>query len=77
MLYTVIDREHWPRKEYFEHYLHTVPCTYSMTVEIDITSVRQKKLKLYPTILYFFGKNCQRHGAVSHVVSHKRRIGAL
>ena len=56
MLYTVIDREHWPRKEYFEHYLHTVPCTYSMTVEIDITSVRQKKLKLYPTMLYFLAK---------------------
>jgi chloramphenicol O-acetyltransferase type A len=32
-----IDLETWPRRQHFEHYLHAVPCTYSMTVELDVT----------------------------------------
>lgn len=52
MDYTVINRDTWKRKEYFEHYLSSVPCTYSMTAKLDITNIRQKRFKLYPTILY-------------------------
>lgn len=52
MRYTEIDLEHWARKEYFLHYWKDVPCTYSMTVKLDITSLRQKGLKLYPSMLY-------------------------
>ncbi len=52
MDYTVINRDTWKRKEYFEHYLSAVPCTYSMTVKLDITNIQQKGLKLYPTMLY-------------------------
>ena len=32
MEYRVIDRNNWQRKEYFEHYLKKLPCTYSITV---------------------------------------------
>ena len=32
--YEVIDIASWPRREYFEHYMNAVPCTYSMTVEV-------------------------------------------
>lgn len=52
MNYTIINRDTWNRKEYFEHYLSSVPCTYSMTTKLDITNIRQKGLKLYPTMLY-------------------------
>ncbi|WP_154792170.1 type A chloramphenicol O-acetyltransferase [Occultella kanbiaonis] len=34
---TPIDLATWPRRQHFEHYLHAVPCTYSMTVELDVT----------------------------------------
>lgn len=34
---TPIDLETWPRRQHFEHYLHSSPCTYAMTVEIDVT----------------------------------------
>ena len=40
-----IDRSSWKRNEYFEHYFTNVPCTYSMTVKLDITQIK-KKLKL-------------------------------
>ncbi|MCM3501809.1 type A chloramphenicol O-acetyltransferase [Microbacterium sp. P26] len=32
-----IDLETWPRRQHFEHYLRTSPCTYALTVEIDVT----------------------------------------
>lgn len=31
MLFEIIDRKTWDRKEYFEHYLTNVSCTYSMS----------------------------------------------
>ncbi len=61
MDYTIIDRDAWKRKEYFEHYLSSVPCTYSMTVKLDITNIRQKGLKLYPTMLYLLTTVVNRH----------------
>lgn len=42
MEYRIIDLEHWKRREYFEHYRQAVPCIYSMTVQVDITNIRQK-----------------------------------
>lgn len=61
MDYTIIDRSTWNRKEYFEHYLSAVPCTYSMAVKLDITNIRQKGLKLYPTMLYTLATAVNRH----------------
>lgn len=56
MNFIIIDKEKWSRKEYFDHYLKEVPCTYSITTKLDITNIKQKKLKLYPTLLYFITK---------------------
>ncbi|MBA8816946.1 chloramphenicol O-acetyltransferase type A [Microbacterium halimionae] len=33
-----IDVETWPRRQHFEHYRTAVPCTYSITVELDVTT---------------------------------------
>ena len=52
MNYTIIDKNKWERRQYFEHYFSAVPCTYSMTVKLDITNIREKGLKLYPAMLY-------------------------
>ncbi len=56
MEYRVIDRNNWCRKEYFEHYLKEVPCTYSITTKLDITAIKKQRLKLYPTMLYCITK---------------------
>ncbi|KEP72578.1 hypothetical protein HR12_42905 [Microbacterium sp. SUBG005] len=34
---TRIDLETWPRRQHFAHYLHASPCTYALTVEVDVT----------------------------------------
>ena len=60
MNYTVIDMDAWPRRERYEHYMRAVPCTYSMTVKLDITSLRRRGLRIYPAMLHqtpqVFGK---------------------
>ncbi|PYY33439.1 chloramphenicol acetyltransferase CAT [Curtobacterium sp. MCPF17_011] len=35
-----IDLATWPRREHFEHYRDRVPCTYAMTVDVDVTALR-------------------------------------
>ena len=39
MVFEKIDKNSWNRKEYFDHYFASVPCTYSMTVKVDITQI--------------------------------------
>ena len=34
MDYEVINLENWPRREYNEHYMKAVPCTYSFTASM-------------------------------------------
>ena len=39
MSFQPVDYETWPRRPYFEHYFHNLPCTYSLTTELDITAL--------------------------------------
>lgn len=46
-----IDLDTWPRRSHFEHYRRRVPCTYAITVEIDVTDfvrrVRSARRRTY------------------------------
>ena len=61
MKFTRIDRTVWEREEYFSHYFSHIPCTYSMTVKIDITEIKKKNQKLYPAMLYYISTVVNRH----------------
>lgn len=61
MNFKIINKETWARKEYFEHYFSEVPCTYSMTVKLDITKIKNSNKKIYPTMLYFITKVVNNH----------------
>ena len=56
MAFHRIDLDCWARREHFVHYLHAVPCSYSMTVDLDITrllnTAHAQKLHFYPVIIY-------------------------
>ena len=60
MSFNLIDMEKWKRKEWFEHYLNEVRCTYSMTVNIDITNLqvirKTQNVKLYPILIFFLSE---------------------
>lgn len=46
-----IDLDSWPRREAFEHYRGRVPCTYAITVDLDVTAtvdaLRRARRKTY------------------------------
>lgn len=56
MAFHRFDLESWPRREHFEHYLRAVPCSYSMTADLDITrllsTVRAQNLRFSPVLIY-------------------------
>lgn len=64
MKFHVIDREDWNREQYFEQYLKW-KCTFSMTVNVDITmlleEVYQKGIKFYPVFIYLISRIVNNH----------------
>lgn len=75
MTFTKIDKMTWQRKEYFEHYFSNVPCTYSMTVKLDITQIKKKKQKLYPAMLYCITTIVNRHPEFRTAINDKGELG--
>ncbi len=61
MKFTPIDINNWNRIEYFEHYHKNIPCTYSMTVKLDITEINSKNKNLYSTLLFCLTQIINRH----------------
>jgi len=62
---TPIDPRSWSRREHFEHYRNVVPCTYSLTVDLDVTrlaaALRQSDRKTYPTQTWAIASVVNRH----------------
>ena len=50
MAFNLIDIENWERKEYYEHFISRVVCSYSVTVDIDITNLKGQRL--YPAMIW-------------------------
>lgn len=62
---TPVDLGTWPRRQHFEHYRRAVPCTYSMTVELDVTAfasaLRRSRRKTYVAQIWALATVVNRH----------------
>lgn len=62
---TPIDVETWPRREHFEHFLRASPCTWAMTVQVDVTRLaarlRESDRKTYLAQLWLLSTVVNRH----------------
>ena len=54
MAFHLIDMENWDRKEFYEHFINEVVCSYSITVNLDITNLRDARL--YPAMIWLLTK---------------------
>ena len=56
MIFNLIDTQNWSRQKSYNHFSKELPCTYSMTVNLDITKflcvVNKSSLSFFPTLLY-------------------------
>ena len=50
MEFNLIDMEKWERKEFYLHFINEVRCTYSTTVNLDITNLKGQRL--YPAMIW-------------------------
>lgn len=75
MIFEKIDINSWKRKEYFEHYFTNVPCTYSMTVKVDITPIKNKLMKLYPAMLYYISTVVNHHPEFRTAINDSGELG--
>lgn len=67
--------ETWHRKPYFLHYHKDIPCTYSMTVSLDITVLKKTGVSLYPALLYLLTKNVNRYEQFRTAFDEKGNVG--
>ncbi|MBB6732508.1 type A chloramphenicol O-acetyltransferase [Cohnella zeiphila] len=79
MIFRPIELDTWSRKPYFEHYLHRVRCTYSMTAPLDITRLRahlkSKGIKPYPAFIHMIATAVNRHEEFRVCFDSEGRLG--
>lgn len=75
MGFILIDRNQWKREEFFQHYVSEVPCSYSMSVKMEITALRRRGEKLYPAMLYAITTIVNRHEEFRTAFDAQGRLG--
>ena len=54
MAFRMIDMKTWERREFYEHFIKEVVCTFSFTVNVDITKLKGERL--YPAMIWLLTK---------------------
>lgn len=81
MGFKLIEVSKWSRKEYFDHYLNQVTCTYSMTLNLDLTDlikeIRRAGIKLYPTMIYLLSRIVNKHEEFRTAIDSNGQVGVF
>lgn len=71
----LVDRNTWKRERLFRQYWQDVPCTYSMTVSLDITPVIQAGDRIYPVMIHLLASVVNGHEAFKYGLDEEGNIG--
>ena len=78
-MFKLIDKNTWKRQPYFEHYFSQIRCTYSITVNMDISEViafkNKLNTKLYPLLIYVLTKAVNNHDEFRTAINDKGELG--
>lgn len=78
-MFKLIDKDTWKRKPYFDHYFSQIRCTYSITVNIDISGIiafkNKSRSKLYPLLIYVLTKAVNNHEEFRIAINDKGELG--
>ncbi len=79
MEFIKIDTESWARKDSYNHYFNDIPCTYSITVELDITRylehIKAHEQKFFPCILFAISHTVNKHKEFRMDFDEDKNIG--
>lgn len=79
MGFNIIDMDTWDRKDCFNHFFNNAKCTYSITVNIDITNlynyIRMNKLRFYPTFTWVVSKAINNYQQFKMAFNKENNLG--
>ncbi len=79
MGFNIINMDTWNRKECFNHFFNNAKCTYSITVNIDITNlynyIKTNNLRFYPTFTWVVSRVINNHQEFKMAVDKEGRLG--
>lgn len=78
-MFRLIDLDSWKRKPYFDHYFSQLRCTYSITVNLDISGLiafkERYKTRLYPLLIYAVTKAVNNHEEFRTAINDQGKLG--
>lgn len=81
MTFKLIDPSKWNRKEYFEHYRNAIPCTYSITLNLNITHlysvIKKRDIKLYPATIYLLSLIVNKYDEFRMALDESGNVGVF
>lgn len=79
MAFNIIDMAAWKRRVYYEHYMNTVRCTYSLTVNIEVDGllrkIRSLGIKAYPVQIHMLAKTVNRFPQFRMAINSRGELG--
>ncbi len=79
MGFKLIEVSKWNRKEHFDHYLNQITCTYSMTLNLDLTDlikeIQRERIKIYPTMIYLLSMIVNKHEVFRTAIDTNGHVG--
>lgn len=79
MSFHLIDISNWVRKDYYNHYMNELRCTYSLTANIDITGIRtalkNTNKKIYPAQIYMLTTVVNRYQEFRMSINADGKLG--
>ncbi len=79
MTFNKVDIDTWNRKEIYSKYLNDIPCSYSMTVNIDITKLltqaKKQNIKFFPSILFAISRMVNEHKEFRMDINENGEVG--
>lgn len=74
-----IQMEQWARKSHYEHYINNVRCSYSLTVDIDISDllvqIKERGMKAYPTQIYMLSTIVNQFPEFRMTINEEHHLG--
>lgn len=79
MSFIETDLSTWKRREYYEHYMSTVRCAYSVTTELDATypyiKSRMDKVNLFPMFMHSITKAVNNREEFRYAFNSEGKLG--
>ena len=79
MNFIEIQMENWARKSHYEHYRNNVRCSYSVTVDIDVSNllyqIKKRGIKTYPAQIYMLSTIVNQFPEFRMTTNEEHRLG--